>query len=287
MLVALAQELHFGRTARRLGITQPSLSQQIARLESDLGVTLVDRSVRPIQLTPAGADLVDRIASPLATVDQAVRDIRVADDDRRMRLAVPRTPMQRHPPIRRLIERLFGALPGWNIDIAPMLGAEAVDRLTDGTVDAAVIYAPVYGDGIVTHPLFMDTPDVLMHRDHPLASSDFVPMTALRDHPVVTWGTDSHPGLTDGLWIACDRLGFTPTLMEVDSAQGAMADALAAGDRVAIIAHAWSSSAVLPPLVARPLREPAIALAAVVAHSDTLRPAVARAVEHAMAEMSP
>ncbi len=282
MLVALADERHFGRAAGRLGITQPSLSQQIARLESDLGVTLVDRSVRPVQLTPAGAQLVGDIAPALRSVDDAVRAIRVASEDRTICLAVPRIQMLRHPPIRMLTERLREALPGWQIDVLPMLGAEAVSKLRDGTVDAAVIYTPVYGDGIVARPLFMDTPDVLMHRDHPLATGDHVTLTQLGHEPILTWESDSHPGLVDALTLAFRRLDVSPTIVEVDAKPGSLAAALEAQRGVAIIAHAWSRSAVLPSLVARPLREPAIALSAVLAHVDTIRPAVARALDHAL-----
>lgn len=284
MLVAVGDKRHFGRAAARLGITQPSLSQQIARLESDLGVTLVDRSVRPVRLTPAGAELIDTVAPALRSVDRAVRAIRVASEDRTVCLAVPRIQMQRHPPIKALIDGLRGALPGWQIDIYPMLGAEAVARLRDGMVDAAVIYTPVYGDGVIARPLFMDTPDVLMHRDHPLAADDRVTLTQLRDHPILTWESDSQPGLTDALTLTCQRLGFTPTFVEVDAAPGALAAALEAQQGISVIAHAWSQAAVLPSLVARPLREPAIALSAVVAHVDTLRPAVARALDHVLGE---
>ncbi len=282
MLVTLGDERHFGRAAARLGITQPSLSQQIARLESDLGVTLVDRSVRPVQLTPAGAELVNTVAPALRSVGRAVRAIRVASEDRTVCLAVPRIQMQRHPPIKALIDGLRGALPGWQIDIYPMLGAEAVDRLRDGMVDAAVIYAPVYGDGVIARPLFMDTPDVLMHRDHPLAADDRVTLTQLRDHPILTWESDGQPGLIDALTLACQRLGFTPTFIEVDLTPGALAAALEVQRGVTVIAHAWSRAAVLPSLVARPLREPAIALSAVVAHVDSIRPAVARALDHVL-----
>lgn len=282
MLVVLADEHHFGRAAGRLGITQPSLSQQIARLESDLGVTLVDRSVRPIRLTPAGTELVDRVAPALRSVDDAVRDIRVASEDRTVRLAVPRLQMLRHPPIRALMERLRESLPGWQVDVFPMLGAEAVEKLRDGTVDAAVIYTPVYGDGVVARPLFMDTPDVLMHSDHPLATADHVTLTQLGAQPLLTWQSDSHPGLGDALAIAFDRLNIIPTIVEVDPQPGSLAAALEAQQGVAIIAHAWSRAAVLPSLVARPLREPAIALSAVLAHVDSIRPAVARALDHAL-----
>src|ERR687888_104336 len=70
-LVALAEEGHFTRAAARMHIAQPALSQQIRRLEDELGLALVDRTTRRVALTDAGALLVDRARRALGEVDAA------------------------------------------------------------------------------------------------------------------------------------------------------------------------------------------------------------------------
>ncbi|MGO9973848.1 MAG: LysR family transcriptional regulator [Solirubrobacteraceae bacterium] len=81
--VAVAEELHFGRAAQRLHIAQPSLSQQIRRLENQLGVTLLERNSRHVQLTGAGQALLREGRKTLSQAQQAIQATRTADHPER------------------------------------------------------------------------------------------------------------------------------------------------------------------------------------------------------------
>jgi DNA-binding transcriptional LysR family regulator len=86
--LTLAQELHFSRAAQRLHIAQPALSQQIARLERQVGVRLFDRPPRPIALTRSGRALLDRVTPALAMVEQGVAESRAMAGEQSASLSV-------------------------------------------------------------------------------------------------------------------------------------------------------------------------------------------------------
>src|SRR5689334_18608613 len=74
--VVLAEELHFGRAAERLHVTQPPLTRRIRRLEAELGVLLLRRTTRRVELTDAGRELLVESRRALAALDAAVESVR-------------------------------------------------------------------------------------------------------------------------------------------------------------------------------------------------------------------
>lgn len=277
--LALAEERHFGRAAQRLGVSQPSLSEQIARLEAALGVQLLDRGMRPIGLSPAGDQLLSGISRPMRRITETVERLRVGDPDRILRLAVPRAAYRLHPPVRALMDALRARLPGWEVDVSELLGSSATDALRDGLVDLAIVYAPVYGEGLRFEPLFMDQPMVVMRTDHPLAGNAEVPLAALDGTPLLTWSEDAAPGLMDAFFASCGRYGVRPDVVEVAPTPGELAKQLHRGRGVAIVAGVWADNTLLGTgLTVLPLRQPATVITGVVVWSDAGRPTVVSAI---------
>lgn len=263
-LVVLARERHFGRAAEALGISQPSLSQGIARLEREVGAPLVDREQRPVDLTPAGRALVHGAAPALKALDRAVRAARrTAGARHRLVLAVPRVEFALHPAVRGLLTRTRERLPGWEVQLSPLLTREALDALREGSADAAVVYTSVDLDDVEVTPLFHDEPVVIMPAGHRLARREGVTIADLAAETIVTWSPREMPSVAEAIEAACRREGFVPRLAEAPPEPGALGGMVADGVGVALVSGVWARGWRGGDLVARPLTRPRIVLSVV------------------------
>lgn len=167
--LAVAEELHFGRAADRLGVAQPALSKTIQRLERRLGVVLFERTSRAVRLTPAGEVLAREARHALSAVDAAARRTRRADaGDPHLVLAMKAggdggllpavLAAYRHEP---------GALP-----VRVVFRTDRAALLRDGRADAALLFGPDADDrrGFDTEPLATEPRMAVLPAAHPLAT---------------------------------------------------------------------------------------------------------------------
>ncbi|SHN47355.1 LysR family transcriptional regulator [Cryptosporangium aurantiacum] len=188
--VAVAEELHFGRAAQRLGIAQPPLSRAIQRLERRLGVALLERTSRAVTLTDAGSVLLREGLAALDAIDAA---------DRRTRRAVAGGPklvlVTKAGASSELLAKLLdayaaepGAVP---VDIILCAVAEQERLLRDGRADVALLHRPFDSTvGFDTENLRTEGQVALLPTGHPLSSRASVRMTdvsALPDLPMPRW----------------------------------------------------------------------------------------------------
>jgi DNA-binding transcriptional LysR family regulator len=187
--VAVAEDLNFGTAARRLGLAPSAVSHHIARLESQLGVTLFDRSTRRVALTDAGAAFVQHARSIVRAAHRATLEANQAANKRELRIAIDIDIPDRL--IRHL--RRFGSSSGdISLRVLPMQQSDALDRVVRGTVDHCVIWsnAPASFDG--------DTDELLpvgiwcvVPADSPLAAGRSVPVEDLRGERLVIYRPDA------------------------------------------------------------------------------------------------
>jgi DNA-binding transcriptional LysR family regulator len=165
--LAVADELHFGRAATRLGIAQPALSKAIRRLERRLGVTLLERTSRAVTLTEAGRVLTREARAALEAVSAAaLRTQRAGAREPCLILAIkPGGDAGLLPAILVAYEREPHALPA---EVA--FTASPSRTLREGRADAALLYAPPDElDGLDTEPLLTEAPVAVLPASHPLA----------------------------------------------------------------------------------------------------------------------
>ncbi|MGW3150962.1 LysR substrate-binding domain-containing protein [Streptomyces sp. NPDC001177] len=168
--VAVAEELHFGRAAVRLRMTQPPLSRAIRKLESDLGCEVLKRSAAGLSLTPAGALLYDEARALLARVDQ-VR-VRVAAAAGTPALAIGTLADSAGLVGTRLAAAFRQQHPGVRIHIREGDLADPTIGLRAGLVDVALTRLPFNCSGITTRVLRSDRVGVVLRADDPLATRD-------------------------------------------------------------------------------------------------------------------
>jgi DNA-binding transcriptional LysR family regulator len=164
---AVADELHFGRAAARLGIAQPALSKAIRQLERRLGVTLFERSSRGVTLTEAGRVLNREARVALEAVSAAaLRTRRAGTEDPRLILALkPGGDAGLLPAILAAYQSEPGTLP-----VEVMFGAGPARMVREGRADAALLYAPPEDlSGLDTETLLAQAPVAVLPAAHPLA----------------------------------------------------------------------------------------------------------------------
>ncbi|RZS44208.1 LysR family transcriptional regulator [Herbihabitans rhizosphaerae] len=185
--VAVAEELHFGRAARRIGIAQPPLSRAIRQLERRLGVRLLDRTSRKVELTPAGATLLHEGRKALEAVAAAGRRARRMgrDEPRLVVVTKPGGDGGMLPDILDAYAREPGALP-----VEPVLCGvgEQAALLRDGRADVGLLHRP-YDDmsGFDTEDLRIERPVLIVPRQHRLAGRESVRMRDLEGEPMPRW----------------------------------------------------------------------------------------------------
>ena len=141
---AVAEELHFGRAAERLHIAQPPLSQQIRQLERELGVTLLVRSTRKVELTPAGSAYLTRAVAILDAVDDATEQAQRIAEGVEGRLAIGCVGSATYSLLPRLVRALRERLPGVEVSIrGEMLAPAQISALLAGEIDLALLRPPV------------------------------------------------------------------------------------------------------------------------------------------------
>jgi DNA-binding transcriptional LysR family regulator len=252
--VALAEELHFGRAAKRLSMTQPPLSQAIAGLERELGVRLLERTRRKVALSRAGAAFLDEARATLARAAQAGEAARRAHRGESGSLAVgylAATAFTLLPLVLRDFRRAF---PDVKLELRELTIPQQFTALLKGDIEIGLLRPPV-GQAELASETILSEPFVLaLPARHPLSALKRVPAKRLAEEPFILF--PRQPGLVfhDLVMGFCLRNGFTPRVAQEAHQTHTVVGLVSAGIGVALV-PASTRKLGLAGVAYRPLRE--------------------------------
>jgi DNA-binding transcriptional LysR family regulator len=271
-VVAVAEELHFGRAAIRLRISQPPLSQQIRQLEEELGVKLFDRTKREVRLTDAGKQIVDEARQILSHVDHFVNVAARVGEGAIGHLSVAGPGGVNEILIDTL--RVFASrYPGVRIELQFMNTALQIEALREKNIHVGFLNLPVNDSSLKLEIVRREPMCLAMPKAHPLSRYRRVPLAALADHPFILFARRCSPGLHDLITTTCKNAGFSQNVVhEVDNVVASLT-LVRAGLGLAFSSP--SMQKLWPEVVFRPFRDAAPPLEYAVAYRrDTHSPAL-------------
>jgi DNA-binding transcriptional LysR family regulator len=245
--VAVAEELHFRRAAERLYVAQPAVSEQIRKLEAELGVQLFERSKRAVELTDAGAALLDEARRVLACADVACSAARAADRGPAMRLRIGYSPAALPGAVPRALRQMAIALPSAETRFVTASARRLVDDVRERRLDAAIVTLPIRADGLRLTPLTAEKAIVALPASDARAVAPTLNLDRLSPSRLVVPPRDPDPSLYDTVVALCRGAGIAPTLVEAaEPRRDALLLAVAAGGGMAILPASAGEHSALP-----------------------------------------
>jgi DNA-binding transcriptional LysR family regulator len=212
--VSVAQRRSFTKAAEDLHIAQQAVSQQIKALERSLGVVLLTRSPRVVELTPAGAAFLRDARRLLAAADGAARRVRAAarGEVGTLRLAYTLTGAWETIPV--VLADLEHRFPGLRVEAREVFGADIHDLLLDERIDLGVAPMTSHPRTIRYTTIRREVLRVAMSASRSAGAGTEVELSSLRDEQFEIWPRKMAPGFYDAVVGACRAAGFEPRLDE-------------------------------------------------------------------------
>jgi len=210
--VVLAETLHFGRAAERLHLTQPPLSRQIASLEKELGVRLLERHSRRPTLTHAGRRFLEESQAALVAFDQACRNARLADRGELGELSIGFMMHAANTVLPALARRYMALYPRVEMTLREVIPTVLIGDVLAGRFDAGIMFFPGPTRGLETREIYREKLCLAVHCDHKLTALERVGARHLEGEKLIATPMDAAPTLRAVIAGYCRSAGFLPAI---------------------------------------------------------------------------
>ena len=208
--VVLAEELHFGRAAARLAITQPPLSSAIKALEQELEVQLLVRDSKHVELTQAGLAFLEEVRQILERVRTASQVAKVVAKGMRGRLDIGVTGSLIYREAPMIVRRFNAQMPEVDVQLREMSSADQLEALRRGQLHAGFVNGGAAPPRLMSLPLSRDEFVLCLPADHPQAARKRVDLDKLADERFVMFSRDVAPANHDNVIAILSRAGIHP-----------------------------------------------------------------------------
>lgn len=212
--VAVAEELHFGRAAIRIGIAQPPLSKQIQQLEDEIGVKLFKRTKRRVSLTHAGKTFLKEARQVLDLSERAVRSARRADRGEIGRLVVSFVGSATYSFLPHALRSFRNRFPHVELVLRELTTYKQLDALHEKGVDVGFLRQPIKDDALFIETLLQEPFVVALPSHHALVSRTSIPLEMLAREDFVMFSRQQGTTFYDQAVSLCHQAGFSPKVVQ-------------------------------------------------------------------------
>lgn len=255
LFLNVAEEQHFGRAAKKLGMSQPPLTEQIKVLEHALNLQLFERSRRGTKLTPAGKAIlpaVKKLADQLENLEIAVREAAQGQIGTLTIGAISSSIIEVLP---QFIEYTKAHFPNLTIHVKEIDSVEAVDALENGEIDLA--FARLEGDlgkSIESRPLIREQLAIALPEKHPLVHLGKIRLADLSNEQFIMFARKISPLSFDTLTSMCRKYGFFPKILHEVRSVASQIAFVGCGQGVALVPYSITRFS-YPNVIILPLEE--------------------------------
>ncbi|MCZ6763894.1 MAG: LysR substrate-binding domain-containing protein [Alphaproteobacteria bacterium] len=232
--VMVAHELHFRRAAQKMNLGQPALSRHIKWLEQEVGVKLLSRTTRSVQLTEAGRAFLAECEIALSHISQAPIVARHAAEGSIGHLSVAYNDFAISGPLPFLLQIFRGQYPGLHVDLLHLPTAQQKRAIIEGRIDIGFLIGPFLGREIESKLVSREDFVVVLPRTHPLAGQASIRLEQLSDEPFVVGSEDSWEAFRPMFLEMCASAGFVPNIVQEASTSDGILGLVAANLGVTI-----------------------------------------------------
>jgi len=281
-LLVLAEELHFGRAADRLGIAQPALSRQIQQLETELRSPLFIRSPRAVTLTEMGREFVASIAPQIQQLESAVANSVGFARATRGRLRIGSCSSLSHRFTPALLERLYQASPQVRIDVRELSTAEQVRTLHSSEIDIGLAVLPITDPSLIVRRICREPLMVMVDSGSKFSRRPFVRLQDLAEEDFIVCPRYRQSGFHELVMGLTAKVGFRPGVAREVEAKDTVTALVAGGLGVSLVAESASDEGD-DRVKFLPLREPEVLVdIGLIWRRENMSPLMRRLIQYAV-----